>query len=177
MADPQLAHRRAFAEVGDAGGAFRVLNPPFRMSERPSRPDPMSPPSASTPQSCSRKSATPRPRSPHSTAASCAPGSSRGSTFANANHTSGRASQSVIEHRQGLGPRLGETGAALTAELVRRRIPPSRQLRRSSSLEMSSAMIRWPHAFFRKGRNGQSLPRPTSAAAARSLRSAVGWQQ
>jgi crotonobetainyl-CoA:carnitine CoA-transferase CaiB-like acyl-CoA transferase len=33
MADPQLAHRRAFAEVGDAGGAFRVLNPPFRMSD------------------------------------------------------------------------------------------------------------------------------------------------
>ena len=32
MADPQLVHRRAFAEVRDAGGAFRVLNPPFRMS-------------------------------------------------------------------------------------------------------------------------------------------------
>jgi crotonobetainyl-CoA:carnitine CoA-transferase CaiB-like acyl-CoA transferase len=32
MADPQLAHRRAFAEARDAGGAFRVLNPPFRMS-------------------------------------------------------------------------------------------------------------------------------------------------
>jgi crotonobetainyl-CoA:carnitine CoA-transferase CaiB-like acyl-CoA transferase len=32
MADPQLAHRDAFAEVHDAGGAFRVLNPPFRLS-------------------------------------------------------------------------------------------------------------------------------------------------
>jgi crotonobetainyl-CoA:carnitine CoA-transferase CaiB-like acyl-CoA transferase len=32
MADPQLAHRRAFAEVHDAGGTFEVLNPPFRMS-------------------------------------------------------------------------------------------------------------------------------------------------
>jgi CoA:oxalate CoA-transferase len=32
MADPQLAHRRAFAEVFDAGGAFLALNPPFRMS-------------------------------------------------------------------------------------------------------------------------------------------------
>jgi crotonobetainyl-CoA:carnitine CoA-transferase CaiB-like acyl-CoA transferase len=32
MADPQLAHRGAFAVVSDAGGEFRVLNPPFRMS-------------------------------------------------------------------------------------------------------------------------------------------------
>lgn len=32
MADPQLAHRGAFSEVCDAGGAFRVLNPAFRMS-------------------------------------------------------------------------------------------------------------------------------------------------
>ena len=32
MADPQLAHRGAFAQVSDAGGAFKVLNPPFRMS-------------------------------------------------------------------------------------------------------------------------------------------------
>ena len=32
MADPQLAHRQAFAEVHDAGGSFRVLNPPFRFS-------------------------------------------------------------------------------------------------------------------------------------------------
>ena len=33
MADPQLAHRHAFAEVRDAGGTFQALNPPFRMSE------------------------------------------------------------------------------------------------------------------------------------------------
>jgi crotonobetainyl-CoA:carnitine CoA-transferase CaiB-like acyl-CoA transferase len=33
MADPQLAHRRAFAEVRDAAGAFKVLNPPFRFSD------------------------------------------------------------------------------------------------------------------------------------------------
>jgi crotonobetainyl-CoA:carnitine CoA-transferase CaiB-like acyl-CoA transferase len=32
MADPQLAHRRAFAEVRDAGGGFLALNPPYRMS-------------------------------------------------------------------------------------------------------------------------------------------------
>lgn len=32
MADPQLKHRGAFAEVKDAGGTFRVLNPPFRLS-------------------------------------------------------------------------------------------------------------------------------------------------
>jgi crotonobetainyl-CoA:carnitine CoA-transferase CaiB-like acyl-CoA transferase len=32
MADPQLAHRRAFGEVRDAGGTFQVLNPPFHMS-------------------------------------------------------------------------------------------------------------------------------------------------
>jgi crotonobetainyl-CoA:carnitine CoA-transferase CaiB-like acyl-CoA transferase len=32
MADPQIAHRQAFAEVHDAGGAFMALNPPFRMS-------------------------------------------------------------------------------------------------------------------------------------------------
>ncbi len=32
MADPQLVHRDAFAEVRDAGGAFQVLNPPFRLS-------------------------------------------------------------------------------------------------------------------------------------------------
>ncbi len=32
MADPQLAHRRAFAEICDAGGTFQALNPPFRMS-------------------------------------------------------------------------------------------------------------------------------------------------
>jgi crotonobetainyl-CoA:carnitine CoA-transferase CaiB-like acyl-CoA transferase len=32
MADPQLAHRQAFAEIHDVGGAFQALNPPFRMS-------------------------------------------------------------------------------------------------------------------------------------------------
>jgi crotonobetainyl-CoA:carnitine CoA-transferase CaiB-like acyl-CoA transferase len=32
MTDPQIVHRRAFAEVHDAGGVFQVLNPPFRMS-------------------------------------------------------------------------------------------------------------------------------------------------
>ena len=33
MADPQLAHRRAFAEIQDAGGTFQALNPPFLMSD------------------------------------------------------------------------------------------------------------------------------------------------
>jgi CoA:oxalate CoA-transferase len=33
MADPQLAHRGAFAEIHDAGGSFRALNPPFRLSQ------------------------------------------------------------------------------------------------------------------------------------------------
>ena len=32
MADPQLAHRAAFAEVHDRGGSFLALNPPFRFS-------------------------------------------------------------------------------------------------------------------------------------------------
>jgi crotonobetainyl-CoA:carnitine CoA-transferase CaiB-like acyl-CoA transferase len=32
MADPQLAHRDAFAEIADDGGSFLALNPPFRMS-------------------------------------------------------------------------------------------------------------------------------------------------
>ena len=32
LADPQLAHRHALAEVHDQGGSFRVLNPPFRFS-------------------------------------------------------------------------------------------------------------------------------------------------
>ena len=32
LADPQLAHRRALSEVRDEGGAFQVLNLPFRMS-------------------------------------------------------------------------------------------------------------------------------------------------
>jgi len=33
LADPQLAHRQALAEVHDQGGSFRVLNPPFRLSD------------------------------------------------------------------------------------------------------------------------------------------------
>jgi formyl-CoA transferase len=32
LSDPQLAHRGALAEVEDAGGTFKVLNLPFRMS-------------------------------------------------------------------------------------------------------------------------------------------------
>jgi len=32
LADPQLAHRKALAEVQDGGGTFRVMNLPFRMS-------------------------------------------------------------------------------------------------------------------------------------------------
>ena len=40
MADPQLAHRRAFAEIYDAGGTFRALNPPFRMSDTPAAASP-----------------------------------------------------------------------------------------------------------------------------------------
>ncbi len=32
LADPQLAHRRALAEVHDKGGSFQALNPPFRLS-------------------------------------------------------------------------------------------------------------------------------------------------
>jgi CoA:oxalate CoA-transferase len=33
LADPQLAHRGALAEVEDGGGTFKVMNLPFRMSE------------------------------------------------------------------------------------------------------------------------------------------------
>ena len=33
LADPQVAHRQALAEVLDAGGSFNALNPPFRMSD------------------------------------------------------------------------------------------------------------------------------------------------
>ena len=40
MADPQLAHRRAFAEIHDAGGTFQALNPPFRMSDTPAAASP-----------------------------------------------------------------------------------------------------------------------------------------
>ena len=32
LGDPQLAHRGALAEVHDAGGSFKALNPPFRLS-------------------------------------------------------------------------------------------------------------------------------------------------
>ncbi len=32
LADPQLAHRGALAEVEDGGGSFRMMNLPFRMS-------------------------------------------------------------------------------------------------------------------------------------------------
>jgi crotonobetainyl-CoA:carnitine CoA-transferase CaiB-like acyl-CoA transferase len=32
LKDPQIAHRDALAEVHDAGGSFKVLNPPFRLS-------------------------------------------------------------------------------------------------------------------------------------------------
>ena len=35
MADPQLAHRDAFIAVDDAGGVFKALRPPFRMSASP----------------------------------------------------------------------------------------------------------------------------------------------
>jgi CoA:oxalate CoA-transferase len=35
LADPQLAHRGALAEVRDKGGRFQVLNPPFRLSAAP----------------------------------------------------------------------------------------------------------------------------------------------
>jgi crotonobetainyl-CoA:carnitine CoA-transferase CaiB-like acyl-CoA transferase len=33
LSDPQIAHRRALSEVEDDGGAFNVLNQPFRMSD------------------------------------------------------------------------------------------------------------------------------------------------
>jgi len=32
LADPQIAHREALAEVHDRGGAFRIMNAPFRLS-------------------------------------------------------------------------------------------------------------------------------------------------
>lgn len=35
LADPQLAHRQALAEVEDAGGSFKVMNAPFRFSAAP----------------------------------------------------------------------------------------------------------------------------------------------
>ena len=33
IADPQIAHRQALAEVKDAGGTFKVINPPYRLSD------------------------------------------------------------------------------------------------------------------------------------------------
>jgi CoA:oxalate CoA-transferase len=35
LADPQLAHRGALAEVHDKAGSFQVVNPPFRLSAAP----------------------------------------------------------------------------------------------------------------------------------------------
>jgi crotonobetainyl-CoA:carnitine CoA-transferase CaiB-like acyl-CoA transferase len=43
LGDPQLAHRRAFGEVRDAGGTFRALNPPFRFSAAPAAVRPFAP--------------------------------------------------------------------------------------------------------------------------------------
>jgi crotonobetainyl-CoA:carnitine CoA-transferase CaiB-like acyl-CoA transferase len=40
LRDPQLAHRRALSEVEDEGGAFKVLNLPFRMSAADTAPGP-----------------------------------------------------------------------------------------------------------------------------------------
>lgn len=33
LADPQLVHRNALAEINDAGGAFKIMNAPFRLSK------------------------------------------------------------------------------------------------------------------------------------------------
>ena len=35
--DPQIAWREAFVEVTDAGGPFKALNPPFRMTDSATR--------------------------------------------------------------------------------------------------------------------------------------------
>ena len=43
MDDPQLAHRKAFNEVTDAGGTFKVLNPAFRMSDSRTAAGPKAP--------------------------------------------------------------------------------------------------------------------------------------
>jgi CoA:oxalate CoA-transferase len=40
MADPQIAHRGALAQVADGGGAFNVMNMPFRMSGAEVSPGP-----------------------------------------------------------------------------------------------------------------------------------------
>ncbi|MCB1523805.1 MAG: CoA transferase [Rhodoblastus sp.] len=37
LADEQIAHRDALVDVSDAGGSFKALNPPFRMSEAQTR--------------------------------------------------------------------------------------------------------------------------------------------
>lgn len=37
MNDPQIAHRQSIEEVRDLGGSFKVLNPPFRLSDAESR--------------------------------------------------------------------------------------------------------------------------------------------
>lgn len=42
LADPQIAHRGALADVQDTGGAFRILNAPFRLSASELRPGPVS---------------------------------------------------------------------------------------------------------------------------------------
>jgi crotonobetainyl-CoA:carnitine CoA-transferase CaiB-like acyl-CoA transferase len=43
LADPQLAHRNSLAEVHDASGPFKVLNPPFRMSASETMAGPCAP--------------------------------------------------------------------------------------------------------------------------------------
>jgi crotonobetainyl-CoA:carnitine CoA-transferase CaiB-like acyl-CoA transferase len=43
LADPQIAHRDALAEVHDAGGSFRIMNPPFRFSQADTRAGERSP--------------------------------------------------------------------------------------------------------------------------------------
>jgi crotonobetainyl-CoA:carnitine CoA-transferase CaiB-like acyl-CoA transferase len=40
MADPQLEHRHAFAEVKDKAGTFKALNPPFRLTQSETRAGP-----------------------------------------------------------------------------------------------------------------------------------------
>ena len=40
MIDPQIAHRQSLEEVRDLGGNFKVLNPPFRMSDADTRAAP-----------------------------------------------------------------------------------------------------------------------------------------
>ena len=43
LADPQVTHRAALAEVSDAGGSYNVLNVPFRMSDAELKPGPRVP--------------------------------------------------------------------------------------------------------------------------------------